>query len=152
MSRYRLDRLIYSVTPNVRIRFPIEPTRPPRTTSLVAFARVKLQLPTQQQTPFLSPTNMTDTSMEDHVYEARAVALYPPRPDAIMTLLHSPEFLPGTQTLMYSLKVSFGKCLKPNHGFYKMKPLHCHCQKTTQPLCLLLCYMTTGIANRKIWL
>lgn len=50
---------------------------------------------------------MNDTSMDDHVYEARAVALYPPRPDAVVTLLHTPEFLPGTQTLLYSLKVSF---------------------------------------------
>lgn len=53
--------------------------------------------------------NMTDTCMDDHVYEAQAVALYPPRPDAIMTLLHAPEFLPGTQTLLYSLKVSLGQ-------------------------------------------
>ncbi len=49
---------------------------------------------------------MTDTCIEDDVYEALAVALFPPRPDAIMTLLHSPEFLPGTQTLLYSLKAS----------------------------------------------
>ena len=52
---------------------------------------------------------MTDTCMDDNVYEARAVALYPPRPDAIMTLLYAPEFLPGTQTLLYSLKVRLGK-------------------------------------------
>lgn len=42
---------------------------------------------------------------DDHVYEARAVALFPPRPEAIMTLLHSPNLLGGTQTLLYSLKV-----------------------------------------------
>lgn len=42
---------------------------------------------------------------EAPVVEAQVVAMFPPRPDAIMTLLHSPEFLPGTQTLLYSLKV-----------------------------------------------
>lgn len=40
------------------------------------------------------------------VLEAKAVALFPPRPDAICTLLHSAEFLPGTQTLLYSLHKS----------------------------------------------
>jgi hypothetical protein len=40
------------------------------------------------------------------VFDAQVVAMFPPRPDAIMTLLHSDDFLPGVQTLLYSLKVS----------------------------------------------
>ena len=39
------------------------------------------------------------------VFDAQVVAMFPPRPDAVMTLLHSNDFLPGVQTLLYSLKV-----------------------------------------------
>jgi alpha-N-acetylglucosamine transferase len=35
-----------------------------------------------------------------------AIPILPPRPDAIMTLLTSDDFLPGAQTLLYSIKVS----------------------------------------------
>ena len=46
-----------------------------------------------------------DPDLLEEVLEAKVVAMFPPRPDAIVTLLHSDEFLPGTQTLLYSLKV-----------------------------------------------
>jgi hypothetical protein len=46
------------------------------------------------------------TDDETPVFDAQVVAMFPPRPDAVMTLLHSPDFLSGTQTLLYSLKVS----------------------------------------------
>ena len=42
--------------------------------------------------------------VEAEVVEATAVATFPPKPDAIMTLLHSDSFLPGAQTLLYSVK------------------------------------------------
>lgn len=45
------------------------------------------------------------TADETPVYEAKVVAMFPPRPDAFMTSLHSSEFLPGVQTMLYSLKV-----------------------------------------------
>lgn len=52
-------------------------------------------------------TNLpTATATVDDVQMAEAVALLPPRPDAIVTLLTSDNFLPGAQTLLYSLKVS----------------------------------------------
>jgi Glycosyl transferase family 8 len=35
---------------------------------------------------------------------AAVMVLFPPRPRAIVTLLHSADFLPGTQTLLYSLR------------------------------------------------
>lgn len=38
------------------------------------------------------------------VYDAQVVAMFPPRPDAITTLLHDDDFLPGVQTLLYSIK------------------------------------------------
>lgn len=41
------------------------------------------------------------------VQAAEAVAVLPPRPDAIMTLLTTDDFLPGAQTLLYSVKVSW---------------------------------------------
>lgn len=46
-------------------------------------------------------------SSDDGVVEvmAEAVAVLPPRPDAIMTLLTTDDFLPGAQTLLYSVKV-----------------------------------------------
>lgn len=44
------------------------------------------------------------TADEVHVV-AEAVAILPPRPDAIMTLLTTDSFLPGAQTLLYSVKV-----------------------------------------------
>jgi hypothetical protein len=40
------------------------------------------------------------------VQVAEAVAVLPPRPDAIMTLLTTDDFLLGVQTLLYSVKVS----------------------------------------------
>jgi hypothetical protein len=42
---------------------------------------------------------------EEEIAMAEAVPLYPPRPDAIMTLLTTDDFLPGAQTLLYSVKV-----------------------------------------------
>jgi hypothetical protein len=48
---------------------------------------------------------MTEILESSEVFEAKVVAMFPPRPDAIMTLLHSDDDLPGTQTLLYSLKV-----------------------------------------------
>jgi len=54
-----------------------------------------------------SPVVQQDTGPGEEsvpVFDAKVVPLFPPRPDAIMTLLHSPDFLPGTQTLLYSLK------------------------------------------------
>ena len=60
---------------------------------------------------------MVDTAeavvSDDVVLDAKVVAMFPPRPEAIMTLLHSDAFLPGTQTLLYSLKVSE---LRKEHG------------------------------------
>lgn len=41
------------------------------------------------------------------VQVAEAVAVLPPRPDAIMTMLTTDAFLPGAQTLLYSVKVSW---------------------------------------------
>jgi hypothetical protein len=49
---------------------------------------------------------MTEVVQASEVFEAKVVVMFPPRPDAIMTLLHSDDFLPGIQTLLYSLKVS----------------------------------------------
>lgn len=40
------------------------------------------------------------------VQVAEAVAVLPPRPDSIMTLLTTDDFLLGVQTLLYSVKVS----------------------------------------------
>lgn len=39
------------------------------------------------------------------VQVAEAIAVLPPRPDAIMTLLTTDDFLLGVQTLFYSVKV-----------------------------------------------
>jgi hypothetical protein len=36
---------------------------------------------------------------------AEAVPIFPPRPDAIVTLLTTDDFLSGAQTLLYSIKV-----------------------------------------------
>lgn len=50
-------------------------------------------------------------AMAEEVYDAdtvpiaEATPLFPPRPDAIVTMLTSDDFLPGAQTLLYSLKV-----------------------------------------------
>jgi hypothetical protein len=47
--------------------------------------------------------------MTEKVYDAVPIAeatpLFPPRPDAIVTMLTSDDFLPGAQTLLYSVKV-----------------------------------------------
>mmetsp|Transcript_12458 Transcript_12458/g.28842 ORF Transcript_12458/g.28842 Transcript_12458/m.28842 type:complete len:418 (+) Transcript_12458:57-1310(+) len=43
---------------------------------------------------------------------ADAIPLYPPRPDAFFTLLTSDDFLPGAQTLLYSVKKCLEKKLK----------------------------------------
>jgi len=50
---------------------------------------------------------MAATPEAVHVQMAEAVAVLPPRPDAIMTLLTTDDFLPGAQTLFYSVKVSW---------------------------------------------
>ena len=42
----------------------------------------------------------------DGIPLAEATPLFPPRPDAIVTMLTSDGFLPGAQTLLYSAKVS----------------------------------------------
>ena len=49
---------------------------------------------------------MVEIEEVSEVLEAKVVVMFPPRPDAIMTLLHSDDYLPGVQTLLYSLKVS----------------------------------------------
>jgi hypothetical protein len=36
---------------------------------------------------------------------AEAVPIFPPRPDAYATLLTTDDFLPGAQTLLYSIQV-----------------------------------------------
>lgn len=41
----------------------------------------------------------------EDVQVAEAVAVLPPRPDAIITMLTTDDFLPGAQTLFYSVKV-----------------------------------------------
>ena len=43
----------------------------------------------------------------DAVPIAEAIPLFPPRPDAIVTMLTSDDFLPGAQTLLYSAKVGY---------------------------------------------
>eukprot|EP00545_Synedropsis_sp_CCMP1620_P007353 CAMPEP_0119003312 /NCGR_PEP_ID=MMETSP1176-20130426/490_1 /TAXON_ID=265551 /ORGANISM="Synedropsis recta cf, Strain CCMP1620" /LENGTH=417 /DNA_ID=CAMNT_0006954901 /DNA_START=18 /DNA_END=1271 /DNA_ORIENTATION=- len=51
--------------------------------------------------------------MIEEVYDAVPIAeatpLFPPRPDAIVTMLTSDDFLPGAQTLLYSIKKSLSK-------------------------------------------
>lgn len=47
-----------------------------------------------------------DAAVTPEVFDAQVVAMFPPRPDAIMTLLHDDDFLPGTQALLYSIHVS----------------------------------------------
>jgi alpha-N-acetylglucosamine transferase len=37
----------------------------------------------------------------------QVLVLFPPRPDAIMTLLHNDDYLPGVQTMLYSLRKKF---------------------------------------------
>ena len=54
-----------------------------------------------------SPTaaaSAVNCATNEEVFEAKVVAMFPPRPDAIMTILHSEDYLPGVQTLLYSLK------------------------------------------------
>ena len=48
---------------------------------------------------------MAAASEETEVQVAEAVAVLPPRADAIVTLLTTDDFLPGAQTLLYSVKV-----------------------------------------------
>jgi hypothetical protein len=43
--------------------------------------------------------------VNDAILVAEATPLFPPRPDAIVTMLTSDDFLPGAQTLLYSVKV-----------------------------------------------
>lgn len=49
----------------------------------------------------------SDASSVELILDAKAVAMFPPRPDAIVTLLHSDGFLPGVQTLLYSIRKKF---------------------------------------------
>ena len=44
--------------------------------------------------------------INDGIPLAEAMPLFPPRPDAIVTMLTSDGFLPGAQTLLYSVKVN----------------------------------------------
>lgn len=45
---------------------------------------------------------------------AEAVPIFPPRPDAIVTLLTTDDFVSGAQTLLYSIKVrSMGTVFSP---------------------------------------
>jgi hypothetical protein len=46
----------------------------------------------------------TTSSSRSSIIHAKVAALFPPRPDAILTYLPSNDFLPGTQTLLYSLQ------------------------------------------------
>lgn len=43
----------------------------------------------------------------EDVQMTETVAVLPPRPDAIITMLTTDDFLPGAQTLLYSVKVDF---------------------------------------------
>eukprot|EP00542_Grammatophora_oceanica_P020532 CAMPEP_0194046300 /NCGR_PEP_ID=MMETSP0009_2-20130614/20417_1 /TAXON_ID=210454 /ORGANISM="Grammatophora oceanica, Strain CCMP 410" /LENGTH=59 /DNA_ID=CAMNT_0038691527 /DNA_START=7 /DNA_END=183 /DNA_ORIENTATION=- len=45
------------------------------------------------------------------IVTAEAVAVLPPRPDGLITFIHSDDFLPGAQTLLYSVKKSLPKKL-----------------------------------------
>jgi hypothetical protein len=65
-----------------------------------------------------------------------AIPILPPRPDAITTLLTSDDYLPGAQTLLYSIKVSAARrchvnlCVlvsvtyalfsRPNHSWFSV--------------------------------
>ena len=55
----------------------------------------------------VSDVEMSDQQEEEEVYEAQVVANFPPRPDAVATLLHHDDFLPGAQTMLYSLRKKF---------------------------------------------
>eukprot|EP00980_Cylindrotheca_fusiformis_P020974 scaffold7987_cov200-Cylindrotheca_fusiformis.AAC.3 len=46
-------------------------------------------------------------SATEVVLDAQVVAMLPPRPDSVMTLLHDDDYLPGVQTLLYSLRKRF---------------------------------------------
>ena len=47
-----------------------------------------------------------EAAHSSEVIEAQIVVpVFPPRPDAIMTMLHDDNDLPGAQTLLYSVKV-----------------------------------------------
>lgn len=48
---------------------------------------------------------MSDIIEVDDVELASAVPIFPPRPDAIATLVTTDDFLPGAQTLLYSVQV-----------------------------------------------
>lgn len=43
--------------------------------------------------------------VNDAIVIAEATPLFPPRPDGIVTMLTSDDFLPGAQALLYSVKV-----------------------------------------------
>jgi hypothetical protein len=43
--------------------------------------------------------------VNDAILIAEATPLFPPRPDGIVTMLTSDDYLPGAQTLLYSVKV-----------------------------------------------
>lgn len=50
--------------------------------------------------------NENETACIIEAIDAQAVAMFPPRPDAFVTLLHSDSFVPGAQTMLYSLRKS----------------------------------------------
>jgi hypothetical protein len=63
---------------------------------------------------------------------AEAVPIFPPRPDAIVTLLTTDDFLPGAQTLLYSIKVrSTGKVVQYIHiqSWMRKRPAEKACRK-----------------------
>lgn len=51
--------------------------------------------------------SVVEQSDQDEILEAEVVANFPPRPDAVVTLLHEDDFLPGVQTMLYSLRKKF---------------------------------------------
>jgi hypothetical protein len=73
--------------------------------------------------------------MTEEVYDAVPIAeatpLFPPRPDAIVTMLTSDDFLPGAQALLYSVKVCcfFHTCITTEHQLsvsHFHSPQHCN--------------------------
>ena len=62
---------------------------------------------TQATQATLPISDNSDASSVELILDAKAVAMFPPRPDAIVTLLHSDDFLPGVQTLLYSIRKKF---------------------------------------------
>ena len=47
---------------------------------------------------------------------AEAIPILPPRPDAYATLLTTDDFLPGAQTLLYSIQVCYPQLYIQSRG------------------------------------